>query len=474
MSLEIGFRGAAGNVTGSRTLLKAGDTRVLVDCGLFQERSFQDRNWKPFLTDPATLDAVVLTHAHVDHCGLLPRLVKQGFKGPVYCTQATAEIAEIVLMDAARLQQEDTAYKQKRHRRQGRKSPHPYEPLYDESDVAAALSQFQPLPYETEHALSDTVRLTLRNAGHILGSGMASFSVQTPAGERTMLFSCDVGRRNSPILQDPAVPDRADYLAVESTYGDRTHENNSDIPARLAEVIACASEQQGRIIVPCFAVERAQELLFHIGRLKERKAIPDLPVYLDSPMAVRVTEVFRRHPELFDDNSRQLIADGRHPCDFPGLRLCRTVDESKAVNTQTGTHMIIAGSGMCTGGRIKHHLANGIARPESIVLFVGYQAQGTLGRLILDGEKEVRIHGEHFPVKACIERIHGFSAHADREELLEWMGDISPPPRHVFVVHGEIHAAEAFAELIRARKGWPASVPDYGDNVLLAENAPAS
>ncbi len=467
MDLEIGFRGAAGNVTGSRTLVTAGDTRILVDCGLFQERDFQARNWEPFLTDPAIIDAVILTHAHVDHCGLLPRLVNQGFKGPVYCTPATADIAEIVLKDSARLQQEDLAFKRKRHRRQDRESPHPYEPLYDENDVAATLSLFTPVPYDEERAIADHVRLTLRNAGHILGSSMVSLEIDDGAQKRTVLFSCDVGRNHSPILQNPVMPTVADYLAVESTYGDRTHQSNASIPDRLAEIIGRTVEDGGNVVIPSFAVERTQELLFHLGRLKEKQAIPDLPVFIDSPMATRVTEVFRKHPHLFDEDSLRLIAEGRHPCDFPGLKLCRTVDESKAVNQTPGTAIIIAGSGMCTGGRVKHHLVHNIGRPESVVLFVGYQANGTLGRRIVDGEKSVRIHGEYRAVKARVERVHGFSAHADREELLTWMGNIAPPPRHVFVIHGEIKAAEAFASLIHSRKGWATSVPATGDTVKL-------
>lgn len=467
MNLEIGFHGAAGNVTGSRTLLTAGDARILVDCGLFQERDFLARNWEPFITAPAIIDAVVLTHAHVDHCGLLPRLVKQGFKGPVYCTPATADIAEIVLKDSARLQQEDMAFKRKRHQRQNRKSPYPYEPLYDENDVASTLPLLTPVPYDEERVIADHVRLTLRNAGHILGSSMVSLEIADGDRKRTVLFSCDVGRNNSPILQDPARPTAADYVAIESTYGDRTHQSNASIPDRLAEIIGRAVADGGNVVIPSFAVERTQELLFHLGGLKEKKAIPDLPVFVDSPMAIRVTEVFRKHPGLFDEDSLRLIAEGRHPCDFPGLKLCRSVDESKAINQAPGTAIIIAGSGMCTGGRVKHHLVHNIGQPENVILFVGYQAHGTLGRLILDGEESVRIHGEYHTVKARVERVHGFSAHADREELLTWMGGIKPPPRHVFVVHGEIKAAEAFASLIHTRKGWATSVPAYGDNVKL-------
>jgi metallo-beta-lactamase family protein len=467
MSLKIGFRGAAGNVTGSRTLLTAGDTRVLVDCGMFQERDFLARNWDPFLTEPSELTAVVLTHAHIDHCGLLPRLVKQGFRGPIYCTRPTAEIAGIVLADSAHLQQEDLAFKRQRHRRENRTSPYPYEPLYDEDDIADTLALMHPTPYEAPFAIADNMQATLRNAGHILGSSMIAFQLRDGERERSVIFSCDIGRRNSPILQDPSEPLQADYIAVESTYGDRVHESNASIPERLAEIVRQTHEAGGNVVIPSFAVERTQELLYHLGRLRREKAIPDLPVFVDSPMATRVTELFRKFPDLYDNETRRMIEHGQAPFDFPGLKLCRTVAESKAINQTPGTAIIIAGSGMCVGGRVKHHLVHNIGRPESVVLFVGYQAFGTLGRRILEKPPAVRIHGEERQVKARIERIFGFSAHADREELLTWMSGVTPPPRRVFVVHGEKKAAESFAQLIRDRQKWPATVPASGDDFDL-------
>ncbi|MCX7591197.1 MAG: MBL fold metallo-hydrolase [Kiritimatiellae bacterium] len=465
--IRLAFLGAAQNVTGARYLLQTGAHSLLVDCGLYQERDLQVRNWEPFPRPPSEIDAVLLTHAHLDHCGWLPRLVRQGFKGHVYCTPATADITRISLFDAAKVQAEDAAFKKKRHEHEGRKGPHPEVPLYSAEDVEAACALFSSIPYGQTTVLAGDIRATLHDAGHILGSSMIFLELRQNGTERTMLFSGDVGRWDRPILRDPTTFEEADYVIVESTYGNRIHKDEATIPETLTQVVTEANRKGGNVIVPSFAVERTQELLYYLRRLFSENKIPKVPVYVDSPMAISITELFRRHAELFDEEMTQLLKRGETPCDFPGLVMTRSVEESKAINEQRGTAIIIAGSGMCTGGRIKHHLANNIERPESIVLFIGYQAVGTLGRRILEGEKEVRILGQVRKVRARIEKINGFSGHADRNELMRWLSALKNSPRHVYVTHGEPEAARSLADLIVQQKGWQVSIPAFGEEVEI-------
>ena len=467
MNTTLAFHGAAQNVTGSRYLVEANGARVLVDCGLYQERDLRDRNWDPFPVPPETIDAVVLTHAHLDHCGLLPKLVREGFRGEVHCTAATADVARIVLLDAAHLQEEDAELKRRRHERDGRAGPHPPVPLYTKADAEAALPQLRPVPYGKPVAVAPGIEATFHEVGHILGATAISLRIGQGAASRTVLFSGDVGRWDVPIVRDPAVISEADYVVVESTYGNRLHAPSADIPDKLAGIVNRTREAGGNLVVPSFAVERTQELLYHLNELLHADRVPHLRVFVDSPMAVRVTEVFRRHRELFDEQAMRLLSEGRHPCDFPGLTMCRSVRESKSINHIKGTAIVIAGSGMCTGGRIKHHLSHNIGRPESTVLFVGYQANGTLGRAILEGASEVRIHGHTHAVQARIAKINAFSAHADREELVRWLSGIESAPRHVFVTHGEPASANAFADVVRERFGWETSVPVYQETRTL-------
>jgi metallo-beta-lactamase family protein len=467
MDIKLRFFGAAENVTGSCYLVESNGTRVLVDCGLYQERDLTQRNWDAFPVPPNTIDAVVLTHAHLDHSGRIPKLVKEGFKGPVYATPATADIAKIVMLDAAHIQEEDVKYKLKRHQREGRTSPFPYEPLYTTEDAQAACERFRPSPYEKEVPIADGMTVSFFESGHIFGSSCVKLKIRQNGESRTILFSGDVGRWDLPIIRDPANIGAADYVLIESTYGDRDHKAVASIPDELARVINETIERGGNIVIPSFAIERTQELLYHLSNLLNENRIPLIPAYVDSPMAVRVTEVFKKHPELFDDETNEMIRNGKHPCDFAGLQMSRTADESKAINELKKSALIIAGSGMCTGGRIKHHLKNNITHPKNTILFVGYQAVGTLGRIILDGKEEIRIHGKSWKVKAQIERIEGFSAHADRNELIRWIDTVTGSPKKVFVVHGETNAAHALAEKISAEKGWPVHVPAYDEEILL-------
>ncbi|MBN1360484.1 MAG: MBL fold metallo-hydrolase [Sedimentisphaerales bacterium] len=467
MQIRLRFLGAAQNVTGSRHMLEVNGTRLLVDCGLYQERQFKDRNWDPFDFPAREIDAVLLTHAHLDHCGLLPKLVKEGFRGPIYCTKATAEIARIILLDAGKLQEEDAEYKRRRHEREGRKGPYPVVPLYTAADAEASFPQLKPVKYREPVEIARGVTATFCEAGHVLGSSVIHVCIDHNGESRSVLFSGDLGRPNSPIVRDPAEVDEADYVLVESTYGDRVHGETKDIKGAIAEVINATKAAGGNIIVPSFALERSQEMLYYINELLVEGTIPHLMVFLDSPMARAITKVFRRHSELFDEEMREFVHNGQSPFEFPGLKITESSQESKAINHIRGTVMVIAGSGMCTGGRIKHHLVNNIGRRESTIMFVGYQAVGTLGRRIVQGENEVRILGQNHQVKAKVTQIHGFSAHADRDELLGWLTSLKNHPRKVFVVHGETESAKAFGAYVHEKTGWEVSVPEFKEEAIL-------
>jgi len=467
LQIKLSFLGAAQNVTGSRYLLETNNAKILVDCGLYQERKFVSRNWDPFPVQPRNLDAVLLTHAHLDHCGLLPKLVHEGFRGKIYCTEATSEIAQIILLDSAHLQAEDAEFKKKRHERERRRSPFPEIPLYTVDDAKASFPLFSPVKYGETIQISNGVKAIFRDAGHVLGSSMIRVEVSQDGERRTIVFSGDVGRWDRPILRDPATFDEVDYILVESTYGDRIHKAVTDIGDNLAEIINSTHKAGGNIVVPSFALERSQEVLYYMNQLLIEDHIPHLLVFLDSPMAISITEVFKRHSELFDEEMSKLVREKRSPFGFPNLIMTQTTDESKAINHILGTVMIIAGSGMCTGGRVKHHLVTNILRRESTILFVGYQAIGTLGRQIVDGAKKVRILGQHYPVRARTEQIHGFSSHADRNELIKWLSRPNMAPRRVFVVHGEYESAQQFGKFLRNKTGWNVSVPEYGAEVLL-------
>ncbi|MHC4912032.1 MAG: MBL fold metallo-hydrolase RNA specificity domain-containing protein [Planctomycetota bacterium] len=467
MEIKLKFLGAAQNVTGSRHLLEANGVKLLIDCGLYQERQFKDRNWEAFAVEPASIDAVLLTHAHLDHCGFLPKLVREGFGGKIYCTAATAEIAQIILLDSAKIQEEDAEYKRKRHERQGRKGPYPVVPLYTMEDAEACLPLFKHVEYREAEQLGDGVEATLYDAGHVLGSSVIRVKVRQDGEERIILFSGDIGRPDRPIVCDPTIFDRADYVLIESTYGNRVHKEVKDVKDAIGEVINATKKAGGNIIVPSFALERSQEVLYYINELLQEGKIERLKVFLDSPMASRITKVFRKHPELFDKEMRESMKNQESLFDLPDLAMAGAVAESKGINDVKGTAMVIAGSGMCTGGRVKYHLVNNIGRPESTIMFVGYQAVGTLGRSLVDGAEKVRILGERYRVKAKIVRISGFSSHADRDELLKWLQELEAPPRGVFVVHGETDSAQSFGEHVRQQTGWDVTVPEYKDEVIL-------
>ena len=457
MQFHLSFFGAAQNVTGSQYLLQANGKNILIDCGLYQEHDLKERNWADFKFPPAELDAVVLTHAHLDHCGLLPRLVTQGFNGPIYCTRATADIAQIVLQDCAKINEEDADFKRKRHEKEGRQGPFPEVPLYTLDEANAVPPLFKMCNFNEKLTLGEGLTMEFVCVAHILGAAFVRFTVTQKDQTRTLVFSGDVGRKNMPILEDPSPLGPADYIVVESTYGDRLHGQQADIPNELADIINDTVARRGNLIIPSFAIERTQELIYFLAQLVHENKIPHLRTFIDSPMAVKVSDVFKRHPYLFDQDTVELSRKIR----LPGLTMVRTKSDSKTINHIKGSAIIIAGAGMCTGGRIKHHLAHHISDRENTVLFVGYQAENTLGRDILDGHKHVRILGEEVPVKAKVAKISGFSAHADKQELCEWLETNPTKPRHVFVTHGEVRAAHAFARLLKQKYGWVATVPKY-------------
>ncbi len=471
MDIRIAFLGAARNVTGSRFLLTVDGRRFLVDCGLHQERKFRDRDYQPFPVPPDSIEAVLLTHAHLDHCGYLPKLVHDGFGGPIYCTPASAEIARIVLLDSAYLQEEDIRYKRKRHKRSGRSSPYKYKPLYTIEHAKACAEHFRPTRLRETLDLGGGIQALFRNSGHILGSSFVRLDIGVGHGagntKRSIIFTGDIGRFDKPIIKDPAFCREADYLLMESTYGDRLHDSVGKIEDELAHVINDTVARGGNVVIPAFAIERSQELIYYLNELQLKKRIPRLLTFLDSPMAVRVTQVFENHPELYDEDMTALMNQGASPFRFPTLNFTRSTEQSKAINRVRGSVVIIAGSGMCTGGRIKHHLLHNIGRPESTILFIGYQAQGTLGRSILEGRKTVRILGTEQRVRARIARIQGFSAHADRDELLDWVTHLETPPRSVFVVHGEDKAAASFRRYLDEKTGWKVVLPDYRNEYRL-------
>jgi metallo-beta-lactamase family protein len=464
--LKLTFLGANRQVTGSCYCLEAAGSRILIDCGMFQERQFQWRNYEPFSVDLKRVDAMVLTHAHLDHVGLIPKLIREGYTGPVFTTKPTIELAELVMTDAAKIQNEDAQYKSKRHQNSGRTSRFPVAPLYSEEHAHQAVKQMRGFEYGEVVAVAPGITAKFRDAGHILGASMVELNVTENGKTRRLLMSGDLGRWDRPLLDDPTLEDGADFAVMESTYGDREHPEEDEGEA-LRRVIVETVGRGGKVIVPTFAIERAQELMWHLSGLVHAHKVPQLPVYLDSPMAVDATGIFVKYRDWLDEPTRQMLNSGENPMKFPGLHMARATVDSIAINGRPGPAIILSPSGMCTGGRIKHHLRNNIGDPRSTVLFVGYQSEGTLGREILEGAPEVRIHGEFYPVRAKIEQISGFSAHADRSDLMRWLGAFKRPPSRLFLTHGEEKVSLTLAEKIRVEKGWDVTVPAYRQGVEL-------
>jgi metallo-beta-lactamase family protein len=454
---KLTFFGATGTVTGSRFLFEAEDNRLLIDCGLFQGlKSNRLKNWEPFPISPAKIDRVLLTHAHIDHSGYLPRLCKEGFDGKVHCTYATHDLCEILLRDSGHLQEEDASWANKK----GFSRHRPALPLYTVLDAEKALSRFEPLHYDEDLFIKDTMRIKFEDAGHILGSSFVDIKLMKEDGIRRVVFSGDLGRPARPILRDPVQAFEVDYLILESTYGNRLH-NNSSPEKNLARIINQSVERGGVLVIPAFAVGRTQELLYTLRELEEQKEIPPLPVFVDSPMAINATAVFEQRKGYYDLKAKVLELTGTNILQPQQINFCRHKDQSKALNQIERGAIIISASGMATGGRILHHLRFRLPRTQDTVLFIGYQAEGTRGRTILEGNASVKIHGHHIPVRASVKNISGFSAHADYNEILAWLIGFNRPPQKTFLIHGEAEASASLAEKIQQKLGWDVVVPKF-------------
>jgi metallo-beta-lactamase family protein len=447
MSIQLRSLGAAGEVTGSKHLLEVDGHRILVDCGAFQGRRREsDEKNKALLGEitPESIEAVVLTHAHFDHCGMLPLLVKRGFNGSIYSTSATRDLANLVMMDSAHIQARDAEYLAHQAEKNGKTFD--WKPLYDDLDVVKTMERFITVNYRRPISVADGISIEFFDAGHILGSSLVRMKVRDSSGkEKAIGFSGDLGRKDKPIINDPECLPDIDYLVLESTYGDKLHENASDALEKLASVVTDTAARGGKIIIPAFAVERTQELIFHLHLLQDQGKIPELPIWVDSPMAIDATAIFKIHPECYDKETRDaFIAHSENPFGFAALHFSRTVDESKALNEAKGPMIVISADGMCEVGRIQHHLMHNLENSACAVLIVGFMAEGTLGRKLKDGIKEVSIHGSIYSVKAKIVSLDAFSAHADWKESLEWL-ECSDRARlgKIFLVHGEHEALTA-------------------------------
>lgn len=471
--MQLTFLGANRNVTGSRYCLEANGHRILIDCGLTQEREFLDRNWDTCPIASESFKSLLITHAHIDHLGLVPKFVKDGFGGRIYATRPTVKLAEVMLNDSARIQAEDAKYKKRRHKKEGRHGAHPEVPLYTADHVAQALELMRGVDYGQPKQVAAGMTAVWHDAGHILGSASIEITVEEGDRTRTFIFSGDIGQHDKPLIHDPTYFERADYVIMESTYGNRDHINGGDIGEQLEAIINRTIRRGGNVVIPVFAVERAQEIMYFISRLVHADRIPDVPIFLDSPMAYDATEIFREFESWLDDETRQLIASHEPPLKFPGLKLVRATADSIKINNLQEPCIIMSPSGMCNAGRIKHHLRLNVSRPESTILFVGFQAHGTLGRRLVDGEQEIRIHGQSYRVEAEIGRIFGFSGHADRRGLLDWLNHLKVTPRQVFLTHGEEDAALALQQTIQDRFDFNVTVPEYGSTVVFDDDGPS-
>lgn len=464
--MKITFLGAAKEVTGSCYLVETNKTKFLVDCGMFQGGEVEEElNYQEFAFDVKNIDFVLLTHAHIDHSGRIPLLYKRGYRKRIYATKGTVDLCKYMLPDSGYIQQMENEWKNRKRQRAGKLLRMP---LYTSDEARDSLSIFYGVDYNEIIEPSVDLKVRFNEAGHMLGSSILEVWVNENGEETKIVFSGDLGNKNIPILKDPAVIESADYVLCESTYGDRLHENAGDKAKRLMEIIMRTIKRGGNVVIPSFAVGRTQELLYEIHKDRELykqeiEFINNVPVYVDSPLATSVTSVFKEHPEYFDSEAQEYIQKGDYPLDFPNLHFTHSADESRALNDIKTPVIIISASGMCEAGRIKHHLKHNLWRPESTILFVGYQAKGTLGRKLLEGEKNVKIFGEDITVKADIEYIESFSGHADQNGILEWLSKFSNKPKKIFIVHGEDEAQTVLADKIINELGIKVLIPSRYD-----------
>lgn len=472
--MKIRFLGASMSVTGSCHLVTTEKHKFLLDCGQFQGSDEMDAlNWQEFAFNPAEIDFMLLSHAHIDHSGRIPLLVKRGFKGPIYCSDATADLLDIMLKDSASIQERDAEWKNRKNRRAGRP---PVEPLYTTQDAIDALKQVTPVLYDQLLDLNGDVKAVFNDAGHVLGSSIIELFIAENGDISKIVYSGDLGMRNKPILRDPTIIKKADFVIMETTYGNRVHEKNSTSIEKLIDIVLKTVKRGGNVIIPSFAVGRTQELIYEFNRFYEERSeykdeLKDVMVYIDSPMATSTTEVFRRNAQVFDDETKDYILRGDHPLDFKNLKFTRTSEESQALNFDPSPKVIIASSGMCEAGRIKHHLKHNLWNPKSSIVFVGYQAPGTLGRSIVNGDKNVTVLGEKIHIEAEIYNLEGFSGHADRDGLLEWLSGFRKKPARIFLVHGEEDSKKDFAAYVKKALGYNCTVVEGDSEYTLSKNA---
>lgn len=464
--IKLSCLGAAGSVTGSCYLVETPrGKKILVDCGLFQGgRHMEERNWRPWSFQPRDIDAVLLTHAHLDHSGRLPKLVRDGFRGRIVTSPPTAELCRIMLLDSAHIQEMDAEWQNRKNRRRNHQT---VTPLYSVQDAHATLKYIHPQERDRMFDVAPGVKARLRNAGHILGSSIIELFVEDKDKEVKIVFSGDIGRNNQLIIKDPEIIGDADYVFIESTYGNRAHRSFSASKEELLEAINYAVGNGEKVIIPAFAVERTQEILYMLAEFSREGKLPDIPIFLDSPLAIKATEIFRRNTRFYDEDASAIVREGLDPFDLPTLRFTPTNEESMAINALDGPAIIIAGSGMCTAGRVKHHLKHNLWKEGASIVFVGFQAQGTPGRQIIDGKKWVKLFWQNVAVRARVFSIGGFSAHADQNELLEWIGNFAAARPRVFVVHGEPASSEELARAIRSTHHLETMVPHWNEQFLL-------
>lgn len=468
--MKITFLGAAKTVTGSCYLVETSRTKLLVDCGMFQGRSSENAlNNENFYFNPASIDYLLLTHAHIDHSGRIPKLFADGFKGDIISTKATAELCAIMLPDSGHIQEFENEWENRKRMRAGKP---PVKPLYTVQDAISCLKLFKPVKYFESIRLNDEIVVKFNDAGHILGSAILEMWVFEDDKTTKIVFSGDLGNKNMPILRDPSIIADADFVVIESTYGNRLHEARGDNTERFVDIILNTIERGGNVVIPSFAVGRTQEIIYDLYKQKYKLGdkfdkLMSVPVVVDSPLAISATQIFRNNLDCYDDEARSYVEKGDNPLELPKLRFTVSAEESKALNDEKEGMIIISASGMCEAGRIKHHLKHNLWRKESTVIFVGYQAQGTLGRRLVDGAKRVKIFGEEIAVNAEIVMMEGFSGHADMNGLLNWLQSFHNKPIKVFATHGETEASENFASLVRNKLGIDCVVPSRGDSYIL-------
>ncbi len=463
--MRVEFLGGARTVTGSATLLERNSLRWLVDCGMFQGgKEIEARNQSTRSYYPGDLSFILLTHAHIDHSGLIPKMVKDGFRGKVICTKATFDLCEIMLRDSGHIQEMEAEWQNRRHQRSGKKE---VLPLYTVKDVEKSLRFFQPIRYDEIFSIADGVKVCFRDAGHILGSAMIEIWAEEGGLEKKLIFSGDLGSLNQPLIRDPSTIEEGDVLWLESTYGNRLHKSREETANELLKIIQEAVRNHAKVVIPAFAVERTQDIIYTLGQLIRENLIPSIPVYIDSPLAISATEIFSRNSDCFDQETKELLSGGENPLDLPEIFYTKTTEESKAINEDPRAGIIISASGMCDSGRIKHHLKHHLWRKESHIVIIGYQGEGTIGRRLVEGEKMVRLFGEEIAVNAHIHTLGGFSAHADQKGLLEWLSHFNNPQLEVFVNHGEEKISIELAEIIRQKFNLKTIVPQWMEERML-------